>query len=354
METRILFTGGGTAGHVTPNLALLPALRARGYAISYIGTAAGIEHELVGRENLPYHAIPAGKLRRYWDRKNISDILSIAAGFFQSLNVIRKIRPAVLFSKGGFVSCPVVWAAWLCRVPVIIHESDIVPGLANKLSIPFATRVCYSFPETAAHVPKKKSVLTGIPVRARLFAGDAGRGRILCGFTDAKPVILIIGGSQGARSVNAYVVGALDRLLPSYNICHICGSGNLTGSRPGYVQFEYVNDELADLFALADLVVSRAGATTLFELAALKKPNLLIPLPLSASRGDQILNARSFEKQGWSRVLTQERLSVDSLVEKIGEVAADSAAMIKRMSENAPIHSSEKIIQLIESFVKRQ
>jgi len=362
---RILLTGGGTAGHVTPNIALLPLLRKRGYAISYIGTAQGIERDLIAREAVPYYTVPAGKLRRYSDIRNITDIIRIKIGFFKSLALAAKIRPDILFSKGGFVSCPVVWASWVLRIPVVIHESDISPGLANKLSLPFAARICYSFPETAAHLPEKKSILTGIPVRETLLRGNGEKGRSLCGFGDRKPVVMVIGGSQGAQAINAAVREALGRLLPEFNVCHLCGRGNLVENsapsapaaggpiRPlgGYAQFEYVNEELADLFALADVAVSRAGATTLFELLALKKPALLIPLPLSASRGDQILNAASFEKQGWSRVLPQERMTPESLVENISAVFKDRTKMIDSMKEKAPATGTEKIIALIEEIV---
>jgi UDP-N-acetylglucosamine--N-acetylmuramyl-(pentapeptide) pyrophosphoryl-undecaprenol N-acetylglucosamine transferase len=235
---RILLAGGGTAGHVTPNIALLPALREIGFEIHYIGTSAGIEHELAARENVSFHSIPAGKLRRYFDLKNITDVLKIGAGFLKSLYLVAKIKPAVLFSKGGFVSCPVVWASWVCGVPVIVHESDISPGLANRLSLPFAKKICYSFPETARYLPQGKAIRTGIPVRETLLAGDREKGRTLCGFTDAKPVIIVIGGSQGAQAINSCVRKAFDRLLVDFNVCHICGRGNRAEDRPGVAQFE--------------------------------------------------------------------------------------------------------------------
>lgn len=353
-EKRILLTGGGTAGHVTPNIALLHRLREQGYAISYIGTGQGIEHELIAGENVPYHTVPAGKLRRYFDIRNITDIIRIKIGFLKSLVVIAKIKPDVLFSKGGFVSCPVVWASWVLRVPVVIHESDISPGLANRLSLPFAAKICYSFPETLQHLPERKAVLTGIPVRESLFNGDPEKGRALCGFNDRKPVIMVIGGSQGAQAINACVREALGKLLPEFNICHICGKGNKTEDRPNYIQFEYVNKELADLFALADAVISRSGATTLFELLALRKPALLIPLPLGASRGDQILNAASFEKQGWSRVLPQEKMTPDTLAENIRAVFTRRAEMIAAMKKTAPENGTEKIIGIIEEIVSHR
>jgi UDP-N-acetylglucosamine--N-acetylmuramyl-(pentapeptide) pyrophosphoryl-undecaprenol N-acetylglucosamine transferase len=352
-KKHILLTGGGTAGHVTPNIALLPALRKAGYTISYIGSANGIEKELISREGIPFYTIPAGKLRRYFDLKNLSDIGRIKLGFLKSLLLVRKTRPGVLFSKGGFVSCPVVWACWLLRVPVVIHESDISPGLANRLSLPFAKKICYSFPETAAHLVKSKAVHTGIPVREALFSGDAGKGRALCGFSGEKPVVMVIGGSLGSQAVNACVRESLDMLLREYQVCHVCGRGNLAESRPGYAQFEYVNDELSHLFAMADVVVSRAGATALFELAALNKPNLLIPLPLSASRGDQILNAASFEKQGFSRVLAQEKMTAATMVENIRLVHENRMAMKAAMKERAPKNAIAEIIRVIGEESKK-
>ncbi|MBN2189366.1 MAG: undecaprenyldiphospho-muramoylpentapeptide beta-N-acetylglucosaminyltransferase [Chitinispirillaceae bacterium] len=351
-KKRIVLAGGGTAGHVTPNIALLPRLRARGYDVSYIGTAHGIERALMAAEQVAYHAVPAGKLRRYLDIRNVTDIVRIKIGFLKSLVIIAKVKPSVCFSKGGFVSCPVVWASWVLRVPVVIHESDLSPGLANRLSLPFASAVCYSFPETAPRLPARASFLTGIPVRETLMRGDAGKGRALCGFIDRKPVILVTGGSQGAQAVNAAVRGALDRLLPEFNVCHLCGRGNMAAGRPGYAQFEYVNQELADLFALADAVVSRAGATTIFELLVLRKPALLIPLPLGASRGDQLQNAASFEKHGWSRVLPQESMTPETLTENIRRVFQNRQTMISSITSSAPANGTEKVIEVIERTIK--
>jgi UDP-N-acetylglucosamine--N-acetylmuramyl-(pentapeptide) pyrophosphoryl-undecaprenol N-acetylglucosamine transferase len=361
---RIVLTGGGTAGHVTPNIALLPGLRARGYDVSYIGTAKGLERGLLSAEGVAYHAIPAGKLRRYGDLRNLTDLVRVKTGFLKSLFLVAKIRPCVCFSKGGFVSCPVVWASWFLRVPVVIHESDLSPGLANRLSLPFASAVCYSFPETAERLRSRASFLTGIPVRETLTGGDAEKGRALCGFGDRKPVILVTGGSQGSQAVNTAVRGALDRLLPAFNVCHLCGKGNLSPAAPGtggrsrpeggYAQFEYVNRELADLFALADAVVSRAGATTLFELLAIRKPALLVPLPLGASRGDQLQNAASFEKQGWSRVLPQEDMTPESLYENIREVFNNRQKLTAAITQTAPVDGTAKVIEVIERTVKQR
>lgn len=353
-QKRIILTGGGTAGHVTPQIALLPLLRVHGFDIRYIGSSRGIERELIEKEGVPYYAVPAGKLRRYADIKNVTDVVRIQLGLLKSLYIVGRLRPQILFSKGGFVSCPVVWAAWLWRVPVIIHESDISPGLANRLSLPFAGKICFSFPETASHLPPEKAVLTGIPVRRSLLQGSASQGKALCGFTDDKPVILVTGGSQGAAAVNACLRSALDSLLPTFNVCHLCGRGNLAPGRPGYAQFEYVTDELPHLFALADIAVSRAGATTLFELAALAKPSLLIPLPLSASRGDQIANARSFEKQGICRVLPQESMTPETLPENIRSLFEHRSEVTARMKSSVAPDAAGAVVSLIEETVSER
>ena len=201
---KIVMTGGGTSGHVTPNIALMPKLKELGWDIHYIGSYHGIEKQLIENENIPYYPINAGKLRRYLDLKNVSDIFRVTDGFRQSIAILRKLKPDVLFSKGGFVSCPVVWAAWICKIPVVIHESDMTPGLTNRLSLPFAKKVCYTFPESQGHLPQSKSALTGIPIRQHLLTGDKDMGKKLCGFTGDRPVLMIIGGSQGANVIRLY------------------------------------------------------------------------------------------------------------------------------------------------------
>lgn len=351
----IVLTGGGTAGHVTPNIALLPALKSAGYTIHYIGTAEGIEHDLIKRENVPYHAIPAGKLRRYIDWQNITDIARIKLGFIKAFFTLGRIKPNIIFSKGGFVTPPVVWAAWLRRIPVIIHESDITPGLANKLALPFATRICHAFAETAKHLPKNKAVHTGIPVRSELHSGDPQKGRTLCGFTTDKPILLIIGGSLGSQVINTAVRTALPDLLKTVQICHLCGRGNRDTSLneiQGYTQFEYVSEELPHLFAAADFVISRAGATTLFELLSLRKPTLLIPLSARASRGDQILNAQSFQNAGYSLVLPEEELTPQTLIQSLITLQQQSPALQQAMSHWANRDAVSDIMTLIKAHQK--
>lgn len=348
---KIILTGGGTAGHVTPNIALLPGLKEMGYEVSYIGSYDGIERKLIEEFNIPYYGISSGKLRRYFDLKNFSDPFKVLKGYAEAVKIIRSINPDVLFSKGGFVTVPVVLAAKKCKVPVILHESDMTPGLANKLCIPAATKICCNFPETLSHLPAGKAVLTGSPIRKELLLGDRQAAMEFCGFTDDKPVIMIIGGSLGAVAVNNAVRAILPELLNGYNIIHLCGKGKtdsgLTGME-GYVQFEYIKKELSNLFALSDIVISRAGANSICELLALKKPNILIPLSKAASRGDQILNARSFEKQGFSAVIEEEDLTSASLLETISKVYASRDSYIEKMGSGGQADPIGKILHLIK------
>lgn len=320
---RIILTGGGTAGHVTPNIALIPELEKRGYEIHYIGSKTGIEKELISNFDIPYYGISSGKLRRYFDVKNFTDPFRILKGYAEADKLIKKIKPDAVFSKGGFVTVPVVKAAKRRHVPCVLHESDISPGLANRLCISSATAICANFPETLEHLPEGKAYLTGSPIRAELFSGNRLTGLDFCGFTAEKPVILVIGGSLGSVRVNEAVREILPQLLERYQIIHLCGKDKIDESllgREGYVQYEYIQKELCDLLDAADIVISRAGANAICELLALHKPNILIPLSMEASRGDQILNAASFEKQGYSYVIREEDLTSERLLEAVCEV----------------------------------
>ena len=352
---RIILTGGGTAGHVTPNIALLPGLKELGYDIHYIGSYNGIEKNLIEQFGIPYHGIASGKLRRYFSLQNFTDPFRVLKGFGEAKKLIKSLKPDVIFSKGGFVSVPVVIAGKQCRVPTIIHESDITPGLANKLAIPSATKVCCNFPETLAHLPKEKAVLTGSPIRQELLTGNRENARSFCGLNKGKAVILIIGGSLGSVVVNNAVRAILPELLENFQVIHLCGKGKVDESLKnleGYVQFEYIQDELKDLFALADIVISRAGANAICELLALHKPNLLIPLSANASRGDQILNARSFERQGYSMVLEEEELNASTLLDAIQKLYREKDAYIDSMKQSTGQDSIKKILQLIQNASK--
>jgi len=354
---KIVLTGGGTAGHVTPNIALLPSLKEAGYEIAYMGSYDGIEKKLIGDFEIPYTGISTGKFRRYLDIKNFSDPFRVIKGFSEAKKYLKEYKPDVVFSKGGFVSVPVVRAAAALKIPCIIHESDMTPGLANKLCIPVAKKVCCNFPETMKLLPGDKAVLTGSPIRAELARGNKLAGLNMCGFTANKPVIMVIGGSLGAANVNKAVREALPRLLNDFQVVHLCGKDkvdNLLLNTPGYKQFEYIKAELKDLFAMADIVISRAGANAICELLALKKPNILIPLPAASSRGDQILNAKSFESQGFSIVIDEDELTTNLLMDKVHELYFTRQTYIDTMGGSGQLDSITTIMKLINEAADNQ
>lgn len=347
---KIVLTGGGTAGHVTPNIALLPALQEAGYEVAYMGSYDGIERRLIADFEIPYYGISTGKFRRYLDLKNFTDPFRVIKGFGEARKYLKTFRPDVVFSKGGFVSVPVVRAAASLGIPCIIHESDMTPGLANKLCIPVASKVCCNFPETLNTLPENKAVLTGSPIRAELTQGNKLSGLNMCGFSFNKPIILVMGGSLGAANVNRAVRDALPKLLENFQIVHLCGKDkmdNLLLNTPGYKQFEYIKTELKDLFAMADIVISRAGANAICELLALKKPNILIPLPAANSRGDQILNAESFEAQGFSIVIKEDELTTQLLVDKVQELFENKKHYTDTMKKSGQLDSISTIMELI-------
>lgn len=351
---RIVFTGGGTAGHVTPNLALMPHFLREGWDVHYIGTADGIERRLVEPiDGVTYHCIHSGKLRRYFSLKNLSDPLRVLQGAGEANGLMRRLRPSILFSKGGFVSVPVVYGAWLHNVPVLLHESDITPGLANRITIPFAKKICTTFPEAASAIGGKKAIYTGTPLRPALFAGDRQRGLDWLGFDASRPVLTMMGGSSGAASINKALRAALDMLRPHFQIVHICGQNNLDPALegiPGYRQLEYVSDTLPDLLAATDCMLSRAGANALSEFLALRLPSLLIPYPLEASRGDQILNAASFKQRGLAMVLQQQDMTPESLAEHLLELWQTRDAYRQAMASASFLDGTQSVIELIESL----
>lgn len=356
MEKKIILTGGGSAGHVTPNLALLPQLQAEGIEVHYIGTADGIERTIVSeRSDITYHVIASGKLRRYFSWKNFTDPFRVLRGMFQARRIMREVKPAAVFSKGGFVSVPVVIAAHGKHIPVVTHESDYTPGLANKINAKFADKICVTFEDTLSHVGAK-GVHTGTPIRPELYEGDKARGLSFLGFDDKKPILLVMGGSLGAAAVNDAVRAALPKLLASYDIVHLCGKGKVEESlaQPGYRQFEYVNKELPDVLAATDIVVSRAGANAVFEFLALSKPALLIPLPRSASRGDQILNAGYFARKGFAMVLEQESLTPETLLDAVNDLYDRRLSFIATMSAEPLADGTDEVLAVIRSAMEKR
>lgn len=350
---RIVLTGGGTAGHVTPNIALIAELKKLDYDIHYIGSYQGIEKELIERLGIPYYGISSGKLRRYLDLKNFSDPFKVLKGYRQAKKILKQLHPDIVFSKGGFVAVPVVLAAKKRKIPVIIHESDMTPGLANRLCIPSASKVCANFPETLNYLPREKAVLTGTPIRKELFDGNRIKGLDFCGFTANKPVILVIGGSTGALKVNEAVRNLLPTLLKRFQVIHLCGKGKMDEhyqNQIGYVQYEYISSELCNLFAAADIVVSRAGANAICELLALRKPNILIPLSAAASRGDQILNAESFERQGYSYVIKEEELTNETLLNAVNKVFDNMERYCEAMNSSSQNDATATIVNMIEQL----
>lgn len=352
---KIVLTGGGTAGHVTPNLALLPYLRAEGWEVVYIGSENGMEKNLVEAAGVPYYGIPTGKLRRYLSKQNISDMFKVVKGIREAKKLLKRLKPDLVFSKGGFVAVPVVLGAKAQKIPVVVHESDITPGLANKIAMPSARVVCTTFPETLQYVPKGKGVYTGTPIRRELFRGEKKKGLASCGFDGEKPVLLMMGGSLGAVKLNRCLREILPELTKTFDIIHLCGKGNLDESlleRKGYRQFEYVSDGLADLFAAADIIVSRAGSNSISEFLALQKPHLLIPLSAKASRGDQILNAASFEKQGFARVLREEDLTPAAMRENILALHENRGKYTEAMKNSNAADGAEAVMTQIKCLMR--
>lgn len=347
---KIILTGGGTAGHVTPNIALLPYLKDAGFEASYIGSYEGMEKALIEKEGIPYTGISSGKLRRYLDIKNLSDPFRVIKGFSEAKKILKKEQPNIVFSKGGFVTVPVVLAARRLHIPVIIHESDMTPGLANKIAIPSATKVCCNFPETVNYLPDGKAVLSGSPIRKELAEGSLEKGLEICGFNTEKPIIMMTGGSLGSVHINNVLRETLPDLLKKYQLIHLCGKGNADESLndvEGYFQLEYASEEMPHLLAAAEMVISRAGANSICELLSLNKPNILIPLSAEQSRGDQILNAASFEKQGFSLVIQDNDLTKEKLITAIDDVYNNKDAYISKMKQASSSDACKIITDLI-------
>lgn len=354
MTKNIVLTGGGTAGHVIPNIALVDILKANSWHVDYIGSANGIEKNMIEKMGIPYYPIRCGKLRRYFSWQNFIDPINILIGILQAYFLLKKLKADIIFSKGGFVSLPVVVAGYFRRIPIIIHESDMTPGLANKLSFPFAKKICTTFATTKKFIKNSDKVVTvGTPIRAGLFAGKKEKGLQICGFNDQKPCLLIIGGGQGSSAINQVIRDSLDILCNKYQVIHLCGKNKLDKKLLGidnYFQIEYADAEIADLFAASDLVISRSGANSLCEILALKKPHILIPLSMKVSRGDQVQNANYFASQGISTVLDEDELTKESLLAAIKQCESTSIAASKKMTELNISSAGDLIFDMLKTL----
>ena len=341
---KILFTGGGSGGHVTLNLSLIPLFLQNGWQVVYIGSKTGIEKDLICKiQGVKYYAIETGKLRRYLSIENIKDMFKVPGGLLQATKIIFKEKPDIIFSKGGFVSLPVVIGGFLNGRKIFMHESDVTPGLANKLSLPFVHKFFTTFIETIDYVKNPQKVAYVGPVLSdRLYNGKKERALDILNFNSDKPIVMFVGGSLGAKSINRAVEKNIEQLLAKYQIIHICGKGQRSPIlAEGYKQFEFVDAELKDFMVAADVVVSRSGSNAIFELWSLRKPMLLIPLPSTSSRGEQSLNARSFEKQGFALVIKDEDLDAPNLLlESIDKVYENRGEMIEKMENSELKHTS--------------
>lgn len=352
---KIVLTGGGTAGHVIPHLALKNYFLQHNFQVSYIGSKEGLEKMMAIKAGWQYYSISTGKLRRYLSKENIIDSGRVMKGIGQAWQLLRKIKPDIIFSKGGFVAVPVTIAAYLLKIPIILHESDFSPGLANRIAIPFARKICCSFPETLQFIKKNKGVFTGLPIRTELLKGSKSKARLITSFKNDKPVLLIIGGSSGSQKLNQIIQSFVPDLVKCYNICHLVGENNFNSqlaSVKGYYQQEFAQEELPHLYALADFVISRAGATTIFELIALQKPHLLIPLSKKVSRGDQIENAAYFEKRGLSQVITEENLTKNNLKKELDYLKQFRADIGQKMADFHDWTTGKIIIDLLLQNLK--
>lgn len=314
---KIMFTGGGSGGHVTLNLNLIPLFQKNGWQIVYVGSETGIEKELIAKiEGVKYYAIKTGKLRRYFSWQNLKDMFKIPVGVCQAAAIIHKEKPDIIFSKGGFVSFPVVVGGFLNHRKIFMHESDLTPGLANKMSLPFVSKFFTTFIDTVKYVRTPQKVCYIGPVLSdRLKNGDKNKALQMCNFNTEKPIVMFVGGSLGAQSLNKAVLQNIDALLQKFQIIHICGKGQKTDlERQGYAQFEFVDKEFKDLLAATDIVVTRSGSNAIFEFWSLNIPMLLVPLPSNASRGEQTSNAQNFQSKGFAEILLDKDLAQNGLL----------------------------------------
>ena len=353
---KIVLTGGGTAGHIMPNIALLEYLG--DFEVHYIGAINGVEQELMSAfPNVTYHAIHTGKLRRYLSLENVKDFFRFQRGIFDARKVLKQIKPDIIFSKGGYVAVPVAAAARKYKIPLITHESDLTPGLANKLISNVAFKVLTTFPETASMIKDGKGMYSGAPVRSVLFNGDKEKGLSFLGLDGNKPVLLVMGGSKGSRRINDALYGVLNELCEKFDVVHICGPRNVFENSDfpaNYRQFAFINEELPDVLAATDYVITRGGSNSIHEFGALKKPMLIIPLSKAASRGDQILNANSFVERGIALKLEEEDLTPEALYTKVRELVNKKASIIEKLNEVNFKNGTKVVYNEIMAELKRR
>ncbi|GKS38526.1 undecaprenyldiphospho-muramoylpentapeptide beta-N-acetylglucosaminyltransferase [Staphylococcus argenteus] len=345
--TKIAFTGGGTVGHVSVNLSLIPTALSQGHEAFYIGSKNGIEREMIETQlpEITYYPISSGKLRRYISLENAKDVFKVLKGILDARKILKKEKPDLLFSKGGFVSVPVVIAAKSLKIPTIIHESDLTPGLANKIALKFAKKIYTTFEETLNYLPKDKADFIGATIREDLKSGSAHKGYQLTGFNNNKKVLLVMGGSLGSKKLNEIIRENLDALLHQYQIIHLTGKGLKDDQvkKSGYVQYEFVKEDLTDLLAITDTVISRAGSNAIYEFLTLRIPMLLVPLGLDQSRGDQIDNAKHFAKKGYAKIIEEDLLTAEKLLEELNVIEKDRTNIINEMKAYEQSYTKESL-----------
>ena len=346
----IVLCGGGTAGHVMPNIALICHLKKHFKNIYYIGSHNGIEKDILAEhKEIKYFPITSVKLIRGLTLKNLAIPFKLIKGYNQSKKILKELKPDIIFSKGGYVSVPVTFAAKSLGIPVVAHESDFNLGLANKLILKTCKKMCCSFEETAKSIGNK-GVFTLSPVRNELFLGNAQKAKQVCKFNNNKQTILVIGGSLGAKAINEAMFKIADIITKEFNVIHIVGKGNINNKLKilNYHQIEFLSN-IQDYFALCDLVVSRAGSNAINEFLVLNKPMLLIPLPKGNSRGDQILNAQNFTEKGFALTLLQEDLTEQNLLNKINELKENATKIRQNQAKFKGKNGTENILNVILS-----
>ena len=349
--SKIAFTGGGTVGHVSVNLSLIPTALEKGHQVFYIGSKNGIEREMIESQlsNIKYYPISSGKLRRYLSFENAKDVFKVLKGILDARRVLKKEKPDLLFSKGGFVSVPVVIAARSLNIPTIIHESDLTPGLANKISLKFSKKIYTTFEDTLKYLPKDKADFVGATIREDLKEGNQQKGYEITGFDSDKKVLLVMGGSLGSKKLNDIIRENLEALLHDYQIIHLTGHGLVDESykQKGYIQYEFVKEELTHLLSITDTVVSRAGSNAIYEFLTLRIPMLLIPLGLDQSRGDQIDNAKYFESKGYGKMIPEDQLTQFKLLEQLKQIESHRTDITHKMESYKESYTKEDLFNKI-------